>query len=203
MSSLARQRLTPREYLEIERRAATKSEYFDGRMWAMAGAKWDHNVIVGNVTAELRQALRGRPCQVAPNDTRITVSDTGLYTYPDIVVVCGEVRFEDGRQDTILNPILLVEVLFESTEEYDRDTKFEHYRRLESLRDYVMVSSERVRVECYSRQADGTWRYAEATHLEGTIEFPSLESRFDLAEIYYTLNLPSSEEALRGPRTRR
>jgi Uma2 family endonuclease len=153
--SAALQRLTEAEYLEIERTAEWKSEFFNGEMFAMAGATPEHVLIAGNVAAELRLQLRGRPCRVYPVDLRVKVSDTGLYTYPDVVVVCGEPRFDELRGDTLLNPTLIVEVLSSSTEAYDRGDKFAHYRRLDSLQEYVLVAQDRCRIERFLRQKEG------------------------------------------------
>ncbi|MBV9772315.1 MAG: Uma2 family endonuclease, partial [Gemmatimonadetes bacterium] len=120
MSRLAQPLVGPEEYLAAERTARQRSEYVNGRVYAMAGASREHNLIVGNVFAELRAQLRGRPCEAYVNDLRVKVSRTGLYTYPDVVALCGEPRFEDEHVDTLLNPGVIVEVLSESTEGYDR-----------------------------------------------------------------------------------
>jgi Uma2 family endonuclease len=138
--------LTPEQYLEIERPAERKSEYYNGEMFAMAGAKRAHNLLVTNLLAGLHRQLRSRPCEVYPSDMRVRVSATGLYTYPDIVAVCGEQQFLDDTEDTLLNPGLLVEVLSPSTEAYDRGRKFEQYKTLDSLREYMLVASERIHV---------------------------------------------------------
>src|SRR5262245_12190039 len=124
--------LTPEKYLEIERRAEFKSEYYNGDMFGMSGASPRHAWIVPNIVAELRQQLKGRPCRVASNDLRLRVLPSGLYTYPDVMVVCGEPRFADDQKDTLLNPVVIVEVLSESTRDYDRGQKFQFYRGLAS-----------------------------------------------------------------------
>jgi Uma2 family endonuclease len=121
-----KRRITPQEYLEIERKAETRSEYLDGQMFAMAGASFEHTQIVRNITVELGLQLRNGPCEIFPLDLRTKVNPTGLYTYPDIAGVCGEAQIEDF--DNLVNPILLVEVLSTSTESYDRGKKFAHYR---------------------------------------------------------------------------
>src|SRR5215208_1224850 len=127
MASDPRQRLTLQEYLTLERQAETRSEYLDGEMFAMSGASHSHNVIVTNAVAALRPQLRSRGCALYANDMRIR-TPTDLLTYPDIAVVCGRRQFDDPRRDTILNPMVIVEVLSESTRDYDRGTKFTHYR---------------------------------------------------------------------------
>jgi Uma2 family endonuclease len=130
LSSLAAQRLTPDEYLAIERSAELKSEFCAGEMFAMAVASPPHVLITSNVNRELGTQLKKRPCRVYSSDLRVEVSQTGLYTYPDVVVVCGEQQFDDERGDTLLNPTLIVEVLSTTTAAYDRGDKFDHYRQM-------------------------------------------------------------------------
>ena len=140
MSSLPKARFTPEEYLALERQAEYRSEFFHGEIFAMAGASREHNLIAGNVSRELGNQLKGRPCETYQSDMRVKVSDTGLYTYPDVVVACGELAFEDDEVDTLLNPTLLIEVLSESTESYDRGKKFGYYRTIQSLAEYLLVA---------------------------------------------------------------
>jgi Uma2 family endonuclease len=152
MSTQSKPYLTPEQYLEIERKAEFKSEYYQGEMFAMPGARLAHIQIVANASGELRQQLRGRDCQPLSSDMRVCVSEDGFYTYPDVVVVCGKPQFIDGTLDTLLNPTVIIEVLSDSTEAYDRGKKFELYRPLESLAEYVLISSRRVSVERFTRQ---------------------------------------------------
>ena len=140
MATQPKTHLTPEQYLEIERKAEFKSEYYQGEMFAMSGASYPHIGIVANAVASLHQQLRRGPCRPLSNDMRVRVTATGLYTYPDVVVVCGEPRFLDDTFDTLLNPTVIIEVLSESTEAYDRGQKFEQYRSLESLAEYVRNS---------------------------------------------------------------
>lgn len=149
--------LTPEAYLAWERQQPEKHGYFDGDVFAMAGASWEHNLIVGNVVGELRNLLRGGACAVQPSDLRVHVPLTGLYTYPDASVVCERPEFLDEVGDTLLNPSVLVEVLLPSSEAYDRGKKFEQYRSIASLRDYLLIASESAHVEHYARQPDGSW----------------------------------------------
>jgi len=135
MSAQPQPRLTPEEYLEIERNAEFRSEYYNGRMYAMAGGSPNHGRIIGNLTGELHAALKKGPCDVIPNDLRLLVSPVGLYTYPDVIVVCGEMQLAEGTKDTLVNPTLVVEVLSPTTEAYDRGFKSSHYRTIESLRN--------------------------------------------------------------------
>jgi Uma2 family endonuclease len=184
MSTLSKSYLTPEQYLEIERKAEFKSEYYQGEMFAMSGARFAHIQIVANAMRELGLQLLDRPCQPLSSDMRVCVAPVGLYTYPDVVVVCGELKFLDGTFDTLLNPTVIIEVLSESTEAYDRIRKFELYGSLESLAEYVMISSLRVRVERYTRQPDGTWNYGSKTSLEDTIDLKSVDCHLRLAGLY-------------------
>ena len=184
MSSQTQQRYTPEEYLALERQAQCKSEYYAGEIFAMAGASRWHNLIVTNVLRELSLQLKGRPCTTYPSDLRVKVSPTGLYTYPDVTVVCGEAQFEDHQQDTLLNPTLIVEVLSESTEAYDRGGKFAHYRKLTSLMEYVLMAQTKPHVEHYVRQPDNRWLLAEADSLHQTLYLLSIDRHLVLAEVY-------------------
>jgi len=176
--------LSPEDYLALERSAEFKSEYFDGEIFAMAGASESHNIITLNVGAELRQQLKKRPCTAYVNDLRVKVSPTGLFTYPDVVVVCGQPRFDDSHHDTLLNPVLIVEVLSDSTEAYDRGRKFEHYRKLESLMEYVLIAQHRPHVESYRRQPDQGWVLTESDGLEGRLRLDAIDCELALVEIY-------------------
>ena len=153
MSTLPKPRLTPEEYLEIEDAAEFKSEFYHGEMFAMAGATYNHNLIAGNVLRHLGNQLLGRPCSTCGSDMRIHVPRTGLYTYADALVICGEPRFLDRKQMTLLTPTVIVEVLSASTEAYDRGRKFDHYQSIESLREYLLVASDRMSASLYRRQS--------------------------------------------------
>ena len=148
---------TPEEYLAWERLQPEKHEFHDGEVFDMAGATFEHNQIVANVAGELRAVLRQKPCRVCASDLRVKIPATGLYTYPEASVVCGRPQFEDDKLDTLLNPLVLVEVLSESTEDYDRGTKFTNYRSIASFRDYVVISTDQVLVEYHTRRDDGSW----------------------------------------------
>lgn len=184
MSSQPTTYLTPEEYLALERKAEFKSEYVDGEIVAMTGASRKHNLVVFNITGELRQQLRGRPCEAYANDMRVRVPSSRLYTYPDLVVVCGEPQFEDKEFDTLLNPTLIIEVLSESTELYDRGKKFGFYRTLESLAGYLLVAQDECRIEQYARQADGGWLLSEHRSPEDTVRLNSIQCSLELREVY-------------------
>jgi Uma2 family endonuclease len=176
--------LTPEEYLERERKAEFKSEYHQGEVFAMSGASRRHNVLAGNLFAALHQQLRNRTCEVYPSDMRVRVTATGLYAYPDVTVVCGEPRFIDYELDTLLNPLFLAEVLSPSTEGCDRGRKSEHYRKIESLAEYLLVAQDRIHVDLYTRQPVGIWILKEAGRLEDAIELRSIGCVLSLAELY-------------------
>jgi Uma2 family endonuclease len=176
--------LTEAEYLAIERAAEFKSEFFDGEMFAMAGGSPMHSLIATNLASEVRTRLRGRPCVPFNSDLRLKIMATGLHTYPDLSVVCGPLEFADQEEDTIINPTLLAEVLSDSTEGYDRGKKFEHYRQIPTLREYLLVSQKEPRIEQFVRGDDGEWRLREAAGMEAEIQLPSLQITLPLAEVF-------------------
>ena len=184
MSRQAKTYVTPDEYLTIERRSEHRSEYFDGEIFAMTGASRKHNLVAGNIFGSLWQQLRGKPCEVYPSDMRVLIPSANLYTYPDVVVVCGEPQFEDGRVDTLLNPTLLVEVLSKSTASYDRSVKSGYYRTLPSLAEYLLVAQDERHVAQHTRQADGHWLLADIRGAEGRVELPSVGCVLSLADVY-------------------
>jgi Uma2 family endonuclease len=182
MSLQPRTRYTVEEYLALEASTREKHEYLDGEVFAMGGASEAHNVIVGNVLGELRQQLKGKPCRVYPSDLRVKVSSTGLYTYPDVIVVCGRSELEQPG-DTLLNPNVIVEVLSESSEAYDRGKKFEQYRSLASLTDYLLVAQDKPLVEHYARQSEGRWLLVVANRTVDSMEIASIGCTLALSEV--------------------
>ena len=190
MSVHSKPYLTAEDYLALERAAEIKSEYLDGEMVAMTGASRWHNLIGTNLARELSQQLKQRPCEVYSNDQRVQVPATGLYTYPDVVVACSEPRFEDDAFDTLLNPTLIVEILSPSSESYDRGKKFEHYRTVDSLAEYLLVSQDKLLVEQFVRQTGGTWLFSATAGRDGVVQLPSLGCALALAEVYDKVSLP-------------
>jgi Uma2 family endonuclease len=185
MSTQPKIRYTADEYLALERAAEYKSEFHAGEIFAMAGASEAHNLIVANIVGELRSQLKGRPCKTYPSDMRLKVAPTGLYTYPDVMVVCGKALLDDEEQDTLLNPTLIIEVLSASTESADRGSKSGHYRKLESLQEYLLVSQAEPHVEHYTRHPGSRWLLTEAEGLQSEISLSSVECVLPLSEIYY------------------
>ncbi|RKU19701.1 hypothetical protein C6503_07250 [Candidatus Poribacteria bacterium] len=190
-------RLTPEEYIAFERKALPdagiiRHEYINGELIAMSGASREHNLITGNIFGELRTLLRGSECETYANEMRVSTPTTTSYFYPDVVVVCEEPRFEDDVFDTLLNPIVLVEVLSPSTHVYDRREKFAHYRHLASLQEYVLVAQDKVLVEHHRRQetqepapATGNdWIFTDFQKLEESLPLTSIHCELPLEEIY-------------------
>jgi Uma2 family endonuclease len=177
-------RLTEAEYLRIERAADFKSEFFDGEMFAMAGGSLEHSLIATNIAGEFRSRLKGRDCIAFNADLRIKIETTGLNTYPDLSIICGPAQLVEGSNDTATNPTVIVEVLSDSTEAYDRGKKFEHYRQIPTLREYILVSQEEPRIEQFIRQEDGRWILSEASGLETSLDVPSLGIAVALREIF-------------------
>jgi Uma2 family endonuclease len=188
MSASPHPRLSEEEYLKIERAAEFKSEFYDGRMYAMSGGSYPHGQIILNLGSELRDALREKRCSVTANDVRTRVSKRGSYTYPDVMVVCGPPTFADDRKDTLLNPTIIVEVLSPSTEAHDRGLKFAQYRQIDSLQEYGLVSQTEPRVEIFRRQASGDWLLSESTGLDSNVRFESVGCQIALAEIYHQVS---------------
>ena len=184
MSSLAAQTIyTPEEYLALERKATLKSEYINGEILAMSGASLAHTRITADIVTELNNQLRGGECEVISNDMRVKTGPRGAYFYPDVVVFCGGPQVEDNVFDTLLNPILVVEVLSPSTEAFDKGEKFMHYQEIASLREYILVSQDRVRVEHY-RLAETQWVQSEFHAPEDVLPLVSIGCELSLADIY-------------------
>lgn len=177
------------EYLAIEEETGIKHEYYRGQVYAMTGASARHNLIVSNIIASLHQQLRQSPCRVFPSDLRLQISQTGLYTYPDISVACGTLEFGSERPDTLLNPTCLIEVLSPSTENYDRGMKFEHYRTISSLQIYLVIAQDRCHCELYLRQTDHRWLLIEFWSLEQTIQLEAIEAQLKLNDVYEYIEL--------------
>ena len=181
--------LSTEEYLVAEREAEQKSEYFGGELVAFAGASPAHNVVVANTIATLVVQLRGRRCTVYPSDLRVHNAVTGSFTYPDLVVVCGEPAFHGHHPDTLLNPTLLIEVLSKTTEQRDRGLKAEHYRQMESVQEYLFIGQEKPHVEHYRRYGARQWMLTEASDLNDALELPAIGCTLALRDIYDKVDL--------------
>ncbi|QNF31690.1 Uma2 family endonuclease [Adhaeribacter swui] len=176
--------ITPEEYLATEREANFKSEYYQGEVFALAGTGNNHNIITANLIIALGNNFRGKNCRVYPSDMRLHIPLNGLYTYPDVLAVCGEKQFLDEKKDTILNPVLIVEVLSPSTADYDRGTKFMLYRSIVSLQHYLLVDSRTCHVEKYTKNLDNTWVLTEERDRNAVLTFTNPGFEIALAAIY-------------------
>ena len=186
-------RCTPEEYLRRERDAAQKHEYYHGEVFAMAGGSPDHSLVIANFSREIGNRLKGGPCRVYDSNLRVRIPRTTLYTYPDVSVICGERQFDplDGNKETVLNPTVLVEVLSPTTESWDRGGKFRNYQQIESLREYVLVSTDKMLVETFLRQPEGSWIYHPAAGREARVRLNALGIDLPLSEIYDGVDFPS------------
>jgi Uma2 family endonuclease len=196
MTAQPQQYITEEEYIRLERASIIKHEYYQGRIYAMTGAKVAHNVISGNILASLHQQLRHKDCQVMSSDMRIKVQETGLNTYPDVVVICGQPQFTDDTTDTLLNPIVIVEVLSPSTELYDRGLKFQNYRTIVSLQAYILVAQDNVHVEYFSRQETDLWTFQEATNREAIVHIASIGCDLLPSDVYEKVDLKPENTSL-------
>ena len=186
--------LTPEEYITLERKAipdaeTVRSEYINGEIIAMSGASFAHNLITYNISGELRIRLRDSGCLAFANEMRVSIPSVNSYFYPDVGVVCEEPRFEDDVFDTLLNPIVIVEVLSPSTEAYDRGDKFAHYRQLQSLQEYILVSQDKVRVDHYVRHA-AQWILTDFQKHDQQLPLTSIQCELPLQEIYERVPFP-------------
>ncbi|HJQ34321.1 MAG TPA: Uma2 family endonuclease [Pyrinomonadaceae bacterium] len=184
MSTLTVTHVTPEEYLAAERLSETRSEYLDGGVYPMTGASANHSRIVLNVGGELNNQLHGRGCEAFVLDVKVRLPGSKKFFYPDVMAVCGELQYHDNRKDIITNPDLVVEVLSPGTEAFDRGVKFEAYRTVESLKEYLLVSQDKPLVEQYVRNGDGSWKFKEAAGLESSLTLPSIECTLNLAAVY-------------------
>src|SRR6266568_693576 len=192
MSAVPKPYITPEQYLELERQAESKSEYFAGEIFAMAGASPEHSVITVNVTVTLGTQLRDSPCTAYSSDMKVRSSQEH-YAYPDVTVVCREAQFAGEEREVLLNPTLIVEVLSPSTEAWDRGGKFEQYRQRESLQEYVLIAQDRPHVERFARQAEGQWLLTEVNGLEAVLALPSIGGELALAEVYRKAMFPGKQ----------
>lgn len=172
------------DYLSLEESADEKHEYYRGEIFAMAGGTIAHNQIVSNMVSEVNFFLREKDCQVFPSDLKVHNEANSLFTYPDISIVCGELQKWQGRNDTITNPVVIIEVLSESTQLYDRGQKFKLYRSIPSLKEYLLISSIEYMVEQYTKQADDVWSFRELTNPEDRMSIESIGFSCAIKELY-------------------
>ena len=180
---------TEDEYFEFERTSIGHWEYMNGEIRAMSGGTANHSTIAMNIGATLRAALLPKGCRVFGSDMKVHTGD-GVNTFPDVAVVCGALTFHRGRTDLLSNPLLIVEVLSDSTEAYDQGDKFRHYQTIPTLTDYLLVSQDEARVILYTRHEDH-WHYRDITGLSSVVHLPSVETTLALTDIYALIELAS------------
>lgn len=191
MAAEARTLLTEDEYLRLEREGDIRHEYLNGEILAMVGASKEHNRISTSTSFALYGQLRTRPCDLFSSDMRVKVRASGLYTYPDIVVTCGEPQFSDDMFDTLLNPTVIIEILSQSTEGYDRGKKFQHYQQLRSLKEYLLIAQDAYHVDHFVRQGEINWLLTGYDGPDATIHLPSIDCTLALADLYEKVSLPA------------
>ncbi len=182
-------RMSEAEYLEFERISEIKHEFLDGEIFAMSGASRPHNLICVNLIRMISTQFRGGDCEVYPSDMRVKIS-AGKYTYPDVSVVCGDATFIDDDLETLTNPSIIIEVLSPSTEGYDRGKKFQHYRKMPSLQEYILVAQDHIHLEHYKLQADGVWGLVDLEGAQAVLEFSTIPCTLPLTEIYERVTFP-------------
>jgi len=176
--------VSPEQYLEMERAAETKHEYYKGEVFAMSGASWQHNVIAKNINTIVLPFLKGKPCDMFGSDLRIHIPENSLYTYPDFSIICGKPETTDDEKDTVVKPSVLIEILSKSTKDYDRGTKFNLYRSISTLNEYILIDSTAIGVEIFTRQQDNSWILTEFKQLTGSFVISTIGHTLHLHDIY-------------------
>jgi Uma2 family endonuclease len=188
-------KMSEEEYLAFDRASEFKHEYVNGEIIDMAGASWEHGLIVGNTVTALNNALANKPCFVLPQDLRIKATLFNSYRYPDVVIVCDKPKYIDDTPDTVTNPTILIEVLSSTTEKEDRGKKLLEYRQIESLQEYLLISQESPQIERYLRQKGNDWLYSEVSGLESKIVLPSIEVTLALSDVYKKVTFPEEKDS--------
>lgn len=195
MSSQPRHLYTLEEYFALEKSSKVKYEYWNGEVFAMSGASLNHNRIVADITGELHTQLKNRRCEILPSDMRVKVPTAGPYRYPDVVVACGDLQIETIQGlEMLVNPILIVEVLSPTTEDMDKGRKFDHYRSIEFLQEYLLIAQEKVHVMHYIKQSPNFWTLTETQDISTTLTFPSINCTLALSEVYRRVKFDSVEK---------
>ena len=186
--------MTEAEYLALDRNSTIKHEFMTGEVYAMSGASEAHNLITASTIAVLYNQLRSRSCRVYPSDMKVRTPATGSYAYPDITVVCGEALFADDQRDILLNATLIIEVMSPTTERYDRGRKFQHYRELKTLQEYILMAQDSPHMERFLQQGKGFWQFSEVRGLDASLELSSIECTLSLAEVYEQITFASEQD---------
>ena len=196
-----RHRHSVEDYFRLERDSSVRHEYHEGLILAMAGNSPEHSLIASNLIGELHARLKGKPCRVYESNLRVRAGKTSRYVYPDLSVVYGPLQFDtaDVKRETIINPRVIIEILSPTTEAYDRGEKFDHYRQLDSLQEYVLVWQRTPRIDTLTRHADGTWQLACATALDASVSLRCIDVELPLADVYAGVGFPPAENAPAEP----
>lgn len=176
--------ISEKEYLDAERLALEKHEYYKGEIFAMGGASIAHNKIAINCTVNISNKLKGKKCQPFGSDLRVHIPKNTLFTYPDISIICGEIETTDDKFDTITNPSVIIEILSSSTRNYDKGEKFTLYREIDSLQEYILIDSERIMVEKFMRNSDNSWQLNEYKSIEQSFSITTVAIEMQLLDIY-------------------
>jgi Uma2 family endonuclease len=197
MSAQPHHRMTPEEYLVFEEQSSEKHEYYGGQIVALAGGNQAHSIICSNLNALLHSQLRKRPCVIYTSDMKIRADQPRKYMYPDLAIVCGESQFEDPTRRVLLNPAVIIEVLSDSTEQYDRGKKFQYYRSIATVQEYILVAQDAKHIDHYRRQSENLWVLTSINGDDGVLELPTLECRLYLAEIYEKVPFDAGDDTIR------
>jgi Uma2 family endonuclease len=181
--------VSPEAYLAMERASEEKHEYYKGEVFAMSGASWEHNVIVKNINTLVLPFLKGKPCDMFGSDLRIHIPENTLYTYPDFSIICGEPETIDNEKDTVVKPSVIIEILSKSTRDYDRGTKFNLYRGIKTLKEYILIDSTSVCVEIYKHQPENSWQLTEFKKLSDSFFISTIGLTLQLKDIYEDVSI--------------
>ena len=192
-------KMTPEEFLAFERASDIRHEYLGGQIIAMGGAKRNHNIVAANLCTEISNKTEDKNCEVYLADMRVFLPASSEYAYPDLTVVCGQPEFQDDVLDTLLNPVLIIEILSASTEAYDRGLKFQLYRSIKTLREYVLISPNQPRIEKYVLHGDGFWVLSETAQLDSELVLESIDADIPLSRIYRKITFEQSDEPIIRP----
>ncbi len=192
MEELSKEYISPKDYIDGERISSIKHEYNDGEVFALSGAKMNHNIINVNLASEISIILKNRKCSIFSNDMRVSVSEKLTYTYPDIVIVCGELLFEDNQLDTLKNPAVIIEILSDSSEHYDRVGKFRLYKNNLHIKEYLLVSQKEPFIESYTRTDTDTWAYNTYESFNAVLKIDTIQADIPLSEIYDKIDFSKS-----------
>lgn len=199
MSAASKRKLTPEEYLVIERAASFKSEFYRGEMFAMAGANRNHNRIFHNLSYLLQHQLKGGPCNLLGPDMRVATASHRNYFYPDLVIVCDKPQYLENSFDTLLNPQVIFEILSESTERFDRGDKFEEYRNIASLKEYILVSQDKMQITRFVRQSEYQWGVRFFKDAAGDFSLESVKVAIPIKDIYAGVEFDQAKEEANAP----